>query len=108
MQDTFARARTRPSARATIGYLLYNSFMLLDHRMLPDEAVVTAKFIVQKPLRTFWRYYLIAHPNQIKGHAGCYTLLALLLRTRSAHSGLPRALACQKGVQRVSTMLARK
>ena len=25
MQDSFARARTRPSARATIGYLVYNS-----------------------------------------------------------------------------------
>ena len=26
MQDTFARARTRPSARATIGYLVYNYY----------------------------------------------------------------------------------
>ena len=25
MQDTFARARTRPSARATIGYLVYKT-----------------------------------------------------------------------------------
>ena len=26
MQDTFARARTRPNARVTIGYLVYKSY----------------------------------------------------------------------------------
>ena len=26
MQDSFARARTRPSARATIGYLVYKAY----------------------------------------------------------------------------------
>ena len=31
MQDTFARARTRPSARATIGYLVYKMNVL--HRI---------------------------------------------------------------------------
>ena len=29
MQDSFARARTRPSARATIGYLVYNAMEVL-------------------------------------------------------------------------------
>ena len=27
MQDSFARARTRPSARATIGYLVYKDLV---------------------------------------------------------------------------------
>ena len=31
MQDTFARVRTRPSARATIGYLVYK----LESHMVP-------------------------------------------------------------------------
>ena len=42
MQDSFARARTRPSARATIGYLVYN----LPLRPHPKEKYIkSAQFL---------------------------------------------------------------
>ena len=33
MQDSFARTRTRPSARATIGYLVYKAKRARDDRI---------------------------------------------------------------------------
>ena len=40
MQDSFARARTRPSARATIGYLVYKHKSVIFHRILSLSLLV--------------------------------------------------------------------
>ena len=54
MQDTFARARTRPSARATIGYLVYKDSMSITKYDI--FTVFTILAVKLKMLQTSYKY----------------------------------------------------